>query len=67
MIRDDEGYTAYGHVVVNGTEYLRTLAEPEPTPYLGNFFTVPRARRRGLLQKAGNECVLMRRIRHLTG
>ena len=33
VVRDDEGYAAYGHVVVNGTEYLRTLAEPEPTPY----------------------------------
>jgi GNAT superfamily N-acetyltransferase len=59
VVRDDEGYAAYGHVVVNGTEYLRTLGEPEATPYLGNFFTVPRARRRGLLQKAGNECILM--------
>ncbi|HUP36507.1 MAG TPA: hypothetical protein VNC82_13805 [Candidatus Limnocylindria bacterium] len=59
VVQDSEGYAAYGHVVVNGAEYLRTLQEPEAIPYLGNFFTVPRARRRGLLQKAGNECLLM--------
>jgi hypothetical protein len=59
VVRDDEGYAAYGHVVVNGAEYLRTLAEPDPVPYLGNFLTVPRARRRGLLQRAGSECLLM--------
>jgi RimJ/RimL family protein N-acetyltransferase len=59
VVQDSEGYAAYGHVVINGAEYLRTLEESEPTPYLGNFLTVPRARRRGLLQKAGNECLLM--------
>jgi RimJ/RimL family protein N-acetyltransferase len=59
VVRDDQGYAAYGHMVVNGAGYMRTLGEPEPVPYLGNFFTVPRARRRGLVQRAGNECVLM--------
>lgn len=59
VVADEEGYVGYGHVVVNATPYLRALGESEPTPYLGNFLTVPRARRRGLLQRAGNECVLM--------
>ena len=55
VVSDHEGYAAYGHIVVNSEEYLRVLGEREPVPYLGNFFTAPRARRRGLFEKVHNE------------
>jgi hypothetical protein len=59
LVVDDEGYAAYGHVVVNSKEYVRALGEPEAVPYVGNFFTAPRARRRGLFEKINNESFLL--------
>jgi len=56
VVADDEGYAAYGYVVVNSKDYMRVLGEPEPVPFLGNFFTAPRARRRGLFERVHNEC-----------
>jgi hypothetical protein len=55
VVIDAEGYAAYGHIVINSAEYLRVLGERKPVPYLGNFFTAPRTRRRGLFEKVHNE------------
>jgi GNAT superfamily N-acetyltransferase len=55
VVVDDDGYAAYGHIVVNSAGYMRVLGEREPVPHLGNFFTAPRARRRGLFKGVLNE------------
>lgn len=63
VVVDAEGYAAYGHLVVDSKEYVRALGEPEAVPYVGNFFTAPRARRRGLFEKINNECfVVLQRL-----
>jgi hypothetical protein len=41
VVVDDDGYAAYGHIVVNSAGYMRVLGEREPVPHLGNFFTAP--------------------------
>jgi ribosomal protein S18 acetylase RimI-like enzyme len=55
VVVDADGYAAYGHIVVNSEGYVRVLGEPVPVPYLGNFLTAPRARRRGLFKGVLNE------------
>jgi GNAT superfamily N-acetyltransferase len=55
VVVDDDGYAAYGHIVVNSEGYMRVLGEREPVPHLGNFFTAPRARRRGLFEGILND------------
>ncbi len=55
VVVDDDGYAAYGHIVVNSEGYVRVLGEREPVPHLGNFFTASRARRRGLFKGILNE------------
>jgi ribosomal protein S18 acetylase RimI-like enzyme len=55
VVVDDDGYAAYGHIVVNSAGYVRVLGEREPVPHLGNFFTAPRARRRGLFKGVLND------------
>jgi hypothetical protein len=65
LVMDAEGYTGYGHLVINSKEYVRALGEREAVPYVGNFFTAPRARRRGLFEKINNECFLaLQRLGH---
>ena len=58
LVVDAEGYAGYGHLVINSREYVRALGEREAVPYVGNFFTAPRARRRGLFEKINNECFI---------
>jgi hypothetical protein len=55
VVSDAEGYAAYGHIVINSEQYVKVLGERNPVPYLGNLFTAPRARRRGLSEKVYNE------------
>jgi hypothetical protein len=59
LVVDAEGYAGYGHLVINSKEYVRALGEREAVPYVGNFFTAPRARRRGLFEKINNECFIV--------